>query len=127
MTTSSLSDIMPYSCWGVHDVDGDQLPDVICSGWESPAILHNDGGRVFTEMNFASPLLPNEWFSATRSVDIDGDGSNEILQGLDDGTLRFLNLTLNGGTLETVTFSRCVTSGSSRLPDSGHNTLCVAR
>ena len=93
------------------DIDGDGLPEIICSGrdWryaattESLRMLRNDGGgRLQTAQSIPCPVTPE----SAAIDDIDADGDNDLFVG---GANALLWLRNTGGSLATP----------QRLPDPG--------
>lgn len=71
----------------VGDDDGDGRLDLYLAAYRSGALLHNDGGKSFSDATAAMGLVPEAWGMAAsggrtlgvHSVDLDEDGQIELL------------------------------------------------
>ena len=65
----------------VGDIDGDGRPDLYLTAYRGGILLHNEGGKSFTDVTKASGIVPQQWATAASFADIDGDGKLDLYIG----------------------------------------------
>ena len=65
----------------VGDYDNDGFEDVYISGYRTGLLLHNDGGKSFTDVTAKAGLKPQPWGTACAWADIDNDGRLDLFVG----------------------------------------------
>jgi len=65
----------------VGDYDNDGFPDIYISGYGTAVLLHNDGGRWFSDVTGAAGIKPQGWGTSAAFADIDGDGKLDLYVG----------------------------------------------
>ena len=63
------------------DYDNDGYEDLYISGYRTGLLLHNDGGKRFTDVTQAAGLKPQPWGTACAFADVDGDGRLDLYVG----------------------------------------------
>lgn len=60
------------------DYDNDGFPDLLLTGYNRLVLLHNDGGKRFTDVTKKAGLADALWSTSAGWGDLDGDGFPEI-------------------------------------------------
>jgi len=85
----------------VGDYDADGRVDLLLTGYNCLALLHNVGGLHFNDTTHQAGLRPNGWCSSAGFMDLDGDGYQDLFIGnyviYNDKTPHYCNL--GGGVL----------------------------